>query len=59
LSGDQGQGEGQAARPSIGARALLVHALDDQAAGFYLSMGFPPSTISQRTLMLQLLKSAN
>jgi hypothetical protein len=36
-----------------------VHALDDQAAGFYVSMEFRSSTISQRTLMLQLLKSAN
>ena len=50
----QGQGLGRAlvadalrrslaARRQIGARALLVHAIDDQVAAFYRSIGFRPS----------------
>ena len=61
----QGQGLGRAlvadalrrslaARRLIGARALLVHAIDAQAAAFYRSLGFRPSPLSASTLMLQL-----
>jgi GNAT superfamily N-acetyltransferase len=61
----QGQGLGRAlvadalsrslqARRLIGARAVLVHAIDEQAAKFYRSLGFRPSPISALTLMLQL-----
>jgi GNAT superfamily N-acetyltransferase len=61
----QGQGVGRAlvahairqslqAQRLIGARALLVHALDERAAAFYRSLGFRPSPISPLTLMLQL-----
>jgi GNAT superfamily N-acetyltransferase len=42
------------ARQLIGARALLVHAIDEQVAAFYRSLGFRPSPISALTLMLQL-----
>jgi len=38
----------------VGARALLVHAIDDQAADFYRRMGFRPSPISPLILLLQL-----
>jgi hypothetical protein len=38
----------------IAARVLLVHAIDEQAAAFYRSLGFRPSPISASTLMLQL-----
>jgi ribosomal protein S18 acetylase RimI-like enzyme len=61
----QGQGLGRAlvadalrrsliARRLIGARALLVHATDAQAAAFYRSLGFRPSPLSASTLMLRL-----
>jgi GNAT superfamily N-acetyltransferase len=61
----QGQGLGRAlvadalrrslaARRLIGARALLVHAIDGQAAAFYRSLGFRPSPLSASTLLLQL-----
>ena len=61
----QGQGLGRAlvadalrrslaARRLIGARALLVHAIDAQAAAFYRSLGFRSSPLSASTLMLQL-----
>jgi hypothetical protein len=43
-----------AARRLIGARALLVHAIDEQADAFYRSLGFRPSPLSASTLMLQL-----
>jgi hypothetical protein len=43
-----------AARRLIGARALLVHAIDAQAAAFYRSLGFRSSPLSASTLMLQL-----
>jgi GNAT superfamily N-acetyltransferase len=36
----------------IGARAVLVHALDDEAVGFYLSYGFKPFPTEARTLYL-------
>lgn len=63
----QGQGLGRAlvaeavrrsltARRVIGARALLVHAIDAQAAAFYRSLGFRPSPLSDWTLMLQLIE---
>lgn len=42
------------AQQLIGARALLVHALDDGAAAFYRRQGFRASPISPLTLMLQL-----
>jgi hypothetical protein len=38
----------------IGARALLVYTIDEQAAMFYRSLGFRPSPLSASTLMLQL-----
>ncbi len=38
----------------IGARALLVHALDDEAARFYRRHGFLDSPIDPRVLMLPL-----
>lgn len=58
----QGQGLGSAlvadAMRRSGARALLVHAIDEQAAAFYRSLGFRPSPISASTLMLQLSEEA-
>ena len=49
----QGQGLGSAlvadALRLCGARALLVHAIDEQAAAFYRSFGFRPSPISAST----------
>lgn len=58
----QGQGLGSAlvadAMRLVGARALLVHAIDEQAAAFYRSLGFRPSPISASTLMLQLSEEA-
>ena len=50
---------GLAARRLIGARALLVHAIDEQAAAFYRSLGFRPSPLSASTLMLQLSEPAD
>ncbi len=47
-----------AAQRLIGARALLVHAIDEQAAAFYRSLGFRPSPLSASTLMLQLSEPA-
>jgi predicted N-acetyltransferase YhbS len=66
----QGQGLGRAlvadalrrslaARRLIGARALLVHAIDEQAAAFYRSLGFRPSSLNASTLMLQLSEPAD
>ena len=37
-----------------GVRAMLVHALDERAAAFYLHHGFVPSPVLGRTLMLRL-----
>jgi len=37
-----------------GVRAMLVHALDDRAAAFYLHHGFVPSPMHGRMLMLRL-----
>ncbi len=45
---------GKAAADHIGARALLVHALSDDAKRFYEHFGFQPSPIDSRTLMLLL-----
>lgn len=38
----------------VGVRALLVHALDERAAHFYLRAGFSPSPLRPLTLMLRL-----
>ena len=48
-----------AARRLIGARALLVHAIDEQAAAFYRSLGLRPSPLSASTLMLHLSEPAD
>ena len=37
----------------------LVHAIDEQAAAFYRSLGFRPSPLSASTLMLQLSEPAD
>jgi GNAT superfamily N-acetyltransferase len=36
----------------VGARAVLVHAIDEQAKKFYLHFGFEPSPIHELQLML-------
>jgi len=41
-----------------GIRALLVHALDEQAKAFYLEHGFIESPIEPMTLMLSLAQTA-
>jgi GNAT superfamily N-acetyltransferase len=38
----------------VGARALLVHAIDDAACGFYRKFGFQPFPTNARTLVLPL-----
>ena len=38
----------------VGVKALLVHALSDQAVGFYEAHGFHPSPMNPRTLLLPL-----
>lgn len=38
----------------VGVKALLVHALNDNARRFYLNYGFQPSPIDDRLLMLKL-----
>ena len=40
------------AATQIGVRALLVHAIDDAAAGFYRKYGFVPCPVGDRTLLL-------
>jgi predicted N-acetyltransferase YhbS len=40
------------AAEAIGARAVLVHALDEQAAAFYKRFGFEPSPLNPNQLML-------
>lgn len=40
------------AASQIGVRALLVHAIDDEAVKFYLKFGFVPSPVGARTLLL-------
>jgi GNAT superfamily N-acetyltransferase len=42
------------AAESIGVRAMLVHALNDRARGFYLGLDFSPSPLSDLTLMMTL-----
>jgi GNAT superfamily N-acetyltransferase len=62
---EQGQGLGKAllfdaltrcleAAEAIGARAVLVHALDEEAAAFYRRFGFEPSPVDPNQLMLLL-----
>lgn len=41
-----------AAAGIAGARALLVHAIDEQARGFYEHFGFEPSPVDKYTLLL-------
>lgn len=59
----QGQGLGRAlfqdaalrvinAAETIGIRALIVHALSDQARDFYLGLGLEPSPLDPMTLMV-------
>jgi GNAT superfamily N-acetyltransferase len=36
----------------IGARAILVHAMDDEAAEFYRKYGFEPSPLEPRQMMM-------
>jgi hypothetical protein len=43
-----------AAADTIGVRALLVHALSDDAKAFYLKFGFRESPIEPMTLMVTL-----
>jgi predicted N-acetyltransferase YhbS len=40
------------AAESIGARAILVHAIDDEAAAFYKKYGFESSPLDSRQLLL-------
>jgi GNAT superfamily N-acetyltransferase len=47
-----------AAARHVGIRALLVHALDEQAKAFYLGHGFIESPIEPMTLMLSLAQTA-
>jgi GNAT superfamily N-acetyltransferase len=60
---EQGKGLGKAllidaltrsleAADAIGARAILVHAIDEEAAAFYTRFGFEPSPLSPDQLML-------
>lgn len=42
----------------IGVRALLCHAIDDEAQAFYLKHGFAESPLDPRTLMIGLSDSA-
>ncbi|MGA7793641.1 MAG: GNAT family N-acetyltransferase [Candidatus Acidiferrales bacterium] len=40
------------ATDAIGARAILVHAIDEEAASFYKKFGFEPSPLDPKQLML-------
>jgi predicted N-acetyltransferase YhbS len=40
------------AADAIGARAILVHAIDEGAASFYKKFGFEPSPLDPKQLML-------
>jgi GNAT superfamily N-acetyltransferase len=40
------------AADAIGARAILVHAIDEEAAAFYEKFGFEPSPLDLKQLML-------
>ncbi|OAQ15401.1 N-acetyltransferase GCN5 [Bibersteinia trehalosi Y31] len=44
----------KAVSEQIGVRALLVHALNEQAKHFYLKYGFSESLIDEMILMLRL-----
>jgi hypothetical protein len=37
---------------TLGFRAVLVHAIDDEAAAFYRKAGFVPSPLDPRALLL-------
>ena len=37
---------------SVGSRALLVHALDDESMAYYLNLGFTQSPVNPHTLMI-------
>ena len=61
--GEQGTGLGRllltdalaralSASEAIGARAMLVHAIDDEAATYYRKFGFEPSPLDPRQLLL-------
>ncbi|HGP7805674.1 TPA: GNAT family N-acetyltransferase, partial [Klebsiella pneumoniae] len=39
---------------NIGVRAIMVHALTEEAKNFYIHHGFKPSQTQQRTLFLKL-----
>lgn len=43
---------GLTAADAIGARAILVHAIDDEAAAFYKKFAFEPSPLDPKQLML-------
>jgi predicted N-acetyltransferase YhbS len=43
---------GLTAAEAIGARAILVHAIDDEAANFYKKFGFEPSPLDPKQLLL-------
>ena len=40
------------AADAIGARAILVHSIDDEATAFYKKFGFEPSPLDPKQLML-------
>jgi GNAT superfamily N-acetyltransferase len=40
------------AADAIAARAILIHAIDDEAAAFYKKFGFEPSPLDPKQLML-------
>jgi hypothetical protein len=40
------------AAETIGARAILVHAIDEEAAAFYTRFGFDPSPLEPNQLLL-------
>jgi len=42
------------AADSIGIRGIVVHAISDQARGFYLALGFEPSPLDPMMLMVTL-----
>ena len=42
------------AADAIGIRGIVVHAISEQAKGFYLALGFDPSPIEPMTLMVTL-----
>lgn len=41
-----------AAADSIGARAILVHAVDEESGAFYKKFGFEPSPLDPKQLLL-------